>query len=151
MEACWWNQSWGEVLFTAPPPLFTSCRERGKIFIKVIHHEWLCLYFLIRCYLGRGLCPALAASGPSPMMDSAEVMWLWSTVSNTTFSETNLLLLQRLEIHSADVALAMFSDTRCNTSSRYSYRRFIANVNENGPELRIYQCHICESFLNFDS
>lgn len=70
-------------------------------------------------------------------------------------SETNLLLsaapqtVSRLE----DVALAMFFDTGCNTTSHYSHRRIIANVNENGPELKIYQCHICEgleSFLNFD-
>lgn len=59
------NKPKGEVLFTSHRLV------EGKIFTRVIHHKQGFLYFVIWCYLGRGLCPALAAVLPCGMMDRA--------------------------------------------------------------------------------
>lgn len=59
------KQAEGWSFIYKPPP------GRGEVFTRVIHHKQGFLYFVIWCYLGRGLCPALAAVLPCSMMDRA--------------------------------------------------------------------------------
>lgn len=123
MLACWFNQSWGLIYSCASSLLLLQV---GTFSSDII---WV-----------RGLRPALTAPVPRPVMDSAEVLWLWSTATQPLWGARNPL---------GGVALAVFFDTRRNATSRCSQGRLIANVNENSPELRIYQCHICDGWEFF--